>query len=94
MISAGKQPEKKSILRKIYGQRNKIIAALLETGGQATFLFALSEGSGIAAVILGAGTVIISFILSRIILKEKLSVLQYVFIAVIFAGIIFFSLIG
>jgi len=93
LISAGKQPEKKNALRKIHGQRNKILAALLETGGQATFFFALSEGSGIAAVILGAGTVIISFTLSRIILKERLSVLQYVFIAVIFAGIILFSLI-
>ena len=93
LISAGKQPEKKNVLQKIYGQRNKILAAVFETGAQATFFFALSEGSGIAAVILGAGTVIISFILSRIILKERLSVLQYAFIAVIFAGIIIFSLI-
>ncbi len=94
LISAGKQPEKKTVIQKIYGQRNKMLAALFETGGQATYLFALSEGSGIAAVILGAGTVIISFILSRIILKEKLSALQYVFIAIIFAGIISLSLIG
>ena len=93
-ISAGKQPEKKNVVQKIYGQRNKILAAVCETGAQATFIFALSEGSGIAAVILGAGTVIISFILSRIILKERLSALQYAFIAVIFAGIIYFSLTG
>ena len=93
LILAGKQPEKRSVFQKIHGQRYKILAALFETGGQATFFFALSEGSGIAAVILGAGTVIISFILSRIILKERLSALQYAFIGVIFAGIIFFSLI-
>lgn len=94
LIAEGKQPEKKNALQKINGQRNKILAALFETGGQATYLFALSEGSGIAAVILGAGTVIISFILSRIFLKEKLSVLQYVFIAIIFVGIISLSLIA
>ena len=84
--------KEKNLLQKIGGQHNKILAALFETGGQATYLFALSEGSGIAAVILGAGTVIVSFILSRFLLKEKLSVLQYAFIAVIFAGIISLSL--
>ena len=83
-----------SLFKRIGKQRNKILAAVFETGGQATYLFALSEGSGIAAVILGAGTVIISFILSRFMLKEKLSVMQYVFIAIIFAGIISLSLLG
>lgn len=85
---------RKGVLGKVMGQKNKIIAALFETGGQATYLFALSEGTGVAAVILGSGTVIISFILSRIMLKEKLSVLQYVFIGIIFAGIISLSLLG
>ena len=75
-------------------QKNKILAALFETGGQATYLFALSEGAGVAAIILGAGTVIISFILSRIWLKEKLTLTQYSFIALIFAGIIIISLVG
>ena len=84
--------KEKNLLQKIGGQHNKILAALFETGGQATYLFALSEGSDIAAVILGAGTVIVSFILSRFLLKEKLSVLQYAFIAIIFAGIISLSL--
>lgn len=84
--------KEKNLIQKIGGQHNKILAALFETGGQATYLFALSEGSGIAAVILGSGTVIVSFILSRFLLKEKLSVLQYAFIAIIFAGIISLSL--
>jgi len=74
------------------GTRNKALAALFETGGQATYLFALSEGSGIAAVILGAGTVIISFVLSAVFLKEKLTKTQYAFIALIFVGIILLSL--
>lgn len=88
------QPAGTGFLQKVRGQRNKLLAALFETGGQATYLFALSEGTGVAAVILGAGTVIVSFVLSRIMLKEKLSVLQYAFIAVIFAGIISLSLVG
>lgn len=71
----------------------KALAALFETIGQATYLFALSEGTGIAAVIMGAGTVIVSFVLSRIFLKEKLSLMQYVFIGVIFSGIIVLSLV-
>ena len=71
----------------------KALAALFEVVGQATYLFALSEGSGIAAVIMGAGTVIVSLILSRIFLKEKLSILQYLFIGIILSGIIVLSVV-
>ena len=80
--------------QKVYLQRWKLLAAVFETAGQATYLFALSEGTGIAAVILGAGTVITSLILARIFLKEKLSALQYVFIAIILGGIIALALLG
>lgn len=93
-IFGGDRSKGKNIFQKIYRQRNKILAALLETGAQATCLFALSEGRGMAAVIMGAGTVIMSFTLSRIFLKEKLSAVQYAFIGVIFVGIIALSLIG
>ena len=79
---------------KVLDQKWKILAALFETAGQATYLFALSEGAGIAAVILGAGTVITSLILSRVFLKEKLAPVQYVFIGVIMAGIISLALLG
>lgn len=71
----------------------KALAALFETVGQATYLFALSEGSGVAAVIMGSGTVVVSLILSRIFLKEKLSIIQYVFIAIILSGIIVLSVV-
>lgn len=71
----------------------KTLAALFETVGQATYLFALSQGSGIAAVIMGSGTVIVSLILSRIFLKEKLSIIQYVFIVIILSGIIVLSVV-
>lgn len=78
----------------ILDQKWKILAAIFETAGQATYLFALSSGGGIAAVILGAGTVIVSLILSRIFLKEKLTFLQYIFIFVILLGIIVLSISG
>ena len=84
-----KDEEKATKQSKIY----KALAALFETIGQATYLFALSEGSGIAAVIMGSGTVIVSLILSRIFLKEKLSIIQYVFIAIILSGIIVLSVV-
>lgn len=89
--SPSESGEKFSI-KSISRQKNKILAAIFETAGQATYLFSLSEGTGMAAVILGAGTIIISFTLSRILLKEKLTVTQYFFIALIFAGIITISL--
>lgn len=79
--------------QKVWQQKDKLLAALFETIGQATYIFALSEGKGIAAVILGAGTVIVSLTLSRIMLKEKLTKLQYLFILIILGGIIFLSLV-
>lgn len=85
--------ENLSLVKRMYVHKDKILASLFETIGQATYLFALSEGGGIAAVIIGAGTVIISFILSRVFLKEKLSKLQYIFIAIVFIGIIILSFI-
>lgn len=81
------------VIAKISAQKWKILAAIFEVIGQATYLFALSEDSGIAAVILGAGTVIISLILSRIFLKEKLNLFQYIFILLIVGGIIMLSLV-
>lgn len=94
LLSISKENNNQNFVQKILNQKWKILAAIFETIGQATYLFALSSGEGIAAVILGAGTVIISVILSRIFLKEKLSILQYLFIGLIFAGIILLSLSG
>ena len=86
--------ENRGFFAKILDQKWKILAAIFETVGQATYLFALSEGEGVAAVILGAGTVIISLILSRVFLKERLGILQYAFIAIIMSGIILLSVLG
>jgi len=78
--------------QKVLNQKWKILAAVFETIGQATYLFALSSGTGIAAVIIGAGTVIVSLLLSRVFLKEKLSIIQYCFIFIILIGIILISI--
>lgn len=80
--------------QKVLDQKWKILAAIFETAGQATYLFALSEGTGVAAVILGAGTIITSLLLSRVFLKEKLTAVQYLFIGIIMAGIIALALLG
>lgn len=80
--------QKTKWMQKLLSQKWKLLAALFEMAGQATYLFALSSGKGIAAVILGAGTVITSLILSRIFLKEKLTIYQYVSILFIVVGII------
>ena len=86
--------EKGGFFTKILDQKWKILAALFETIGQATYLFALSDGGAIAAVLLGAGTVITSLILSRIFLKEKLTWLQYIFVGLIMTGIILGAIFG
>ena len=86
--------ENASFFNKIIDQKWKILAAIFETVGQATYLFALSDGGAIAAVLLGAGTVITSLILSRIFLKEKLTWIQYCFVGIIMCGIILGAIFG
>ncbi len=68
-------------------QRDKIIAAVCETGGQLTYVYAMSGNGAIAAPILSS-ICVVSLLLSRIFLKEKLTKKQYLFIAIIIAGII------
>lgn len=94
LFSIPEQKEGQKWYQKVGNQKYKILSAVFETIGQATYLFALSSGTGIAAVILGAGTVIVSLLLSRIFLKEKLSMLQYIFVGIILGGIIMLSLLG
>lgn len=94
LFSINEEKNDKKWYQKVGDQKWKILAAIFETIGQATYLFALSSGTGISAVILGAGTVIVSLILSRVVLKEKLSILQYVSVLVIVGGIITLSLAG
>ena len=68
-------------------QRDKVIAAVCETAGQLTYVYAMSGNGAIAAPILSS-VCVVSLLLSRIFLKEKLSKKQYLFIGIIIVGIL------
>ena len=67
--------------------KDKILAAVFETAGQLTYVYALSGNGAIAAPIISS-VCIVSLLLSRIFLKEKLSWKTYVFIAIVIIGIL------
>ncbi len=68
-------------------QRDKVLAAVFETGGQLTYVYAMSGNGAIAAPIISS-VCIVSLLLSRIFLKEKLKAKQYIFIALVIFGIL------
>lgn len=68
-------------------ERDKGMAAILETTGQFFYVFAMAGNAIIAAPLIAAHG-IFSVILSRIFLKEVLSIRQYVMITVVMVGII------
>ena len=72
---------------KLFGEITKIKAALLETLGQFTYVYAISKNSVIAVPIISCYSAL-SVLLSRFYLKEKLSILSYIAIIIIFIGII------
>ena len=67
--------------------KDKVLAAVFETAGQFTYVYALGGVDAIAAPILSS-VCIVSLLLSRIFLKEKLSWKTYIFIAVVIIGIL------
>ena len=68
-------------------QKDKILAAVCETAGQLTYVYAMSGNGAIAAPILSS-VCVVSLLLSRIFLKEKLTKKQYLFIGIIIVGIL------
>ena len=68
-------------------QGDKIVAAVCETAGQLTYVYAMSGNGAIAAPILSS-VCVVSLVLSRIFLKEKLTKRQYLFIGIIIVGIL------
>ena len=67
--------------------KDKILAAVFETAGQFTYVYALGGVDAIAAPILSS-VCVVSLLLSRIFLKEKLNWKTYVFIGVVIFGIL------
>ncbi len=73
-------------------QGDKILAAICETAGQFTYVYAMSGNGAIAAPIISS-VCVVSLVLSRIFLKEKLTKTQYFFIALIIVGILTLAII-
>ena len=73
-------------------QRDKVIAAVCETAGQLTYVYAMSGNGAIAAPILSS-VCVVSLVLSRIFLKEKLTKKQYIFIGIIIVGVLMLAVI-
>ena len=67
--------------------KDKILAAVFETAGQFTYVYALGGVDAVAAPILSS-VCVVSLLLSRIFLKEKLSWKTYAFIAIVIVGIL------
>ena len=67
--------------------KDKILAAVFETAGQFTYVYALS-GNGVIAAPIISSVCVVSLLLSRVFLKEKLSWKTYAFIAVVIIGIL------
>ena len=71
--------------------KDKILAAVFETAGQFTYVYALGGVDAVAAPILSS-VCVVSLLLSRIFLKEKLSWKTYVFIAIVIIGILLLAI--
>ncbi|MDO4935808.1 MAG: DMT family transporter [Phascolarctobacterium sp.] len=68
-------------------QNDKILAAVCETAGQFTYVYAMSGNGAIAAPIISS-VCVVPLVLSKIFLKEKLTLLQYFYISLIVIGIV------
>ncbi len=77
--------KKERIVPKKQGPR--LCAAIFETAGQFVYVRAMS-GNGIIAAPMIAAYSIVSIILSRIFLKEKLPILQYIAVGTVMLGIV------
>ena len=71
--------------------KDKILAAVFETAGQFTYVYTLGGINAVAAPILSS-VCVVSLLLSRIFLKEKLSWKTYIFIGVVIIGILLLAL--
>lgn len=69
-------------------QRDKLLAAVCETAGQLTYVYAMGSGNGAIAAPIISAVCVVSLLLSRVVLKEKLTKKQYFFIGFIILGIL------
>lgn len=71
--------------------KDKLLAAVFETAGQFTYVYAIS-GEGVIAAPIISSVCIVSLLLSRIFLKEKLSWKTYLFIFIVIIGILLLTI--
>ena len=71
---------------KVFQEKDKLLAAIFETIGQFFYVFALNTNSVVVAPMIASYS-IVSVILGRIFLKEKLSLKQYGVIGLVMIGV-------
>ncbi len=81
----------KHISLNLLNEKSKISAAIFETAGQFFYVFAMSGNATISATVIGSYC-ILSLLLSRIFLREKLTWKQYISIFLVIIGIIILSI--
>ncbi len=75
----------------LFKEKDKILAAIMETAGQFFYVFAMSYNSTIGATIVGSYC-LLSMILSHVFLKEKLSEQKYVGLMIAISGLIILTI--
>ena len=80
----------KHVSLNVFHEKSKIGAAIFETAGQFFYVFAMSGNATISCTVIGSYCVL-SLLLSRIFLKEKLSLKEYIAITLVIIGIIILS---
>ncbi len=73
-------------------QKDKVLSAVSETAGQLTYVYAMSGNGAVAAPIISS-VCVVSLLLSRILLNEKLPYKQYIAIGVTIVGILILAII-
>ncbi len=73
---------------KDFKNRDRLFAAVFETAGQAFYVYAMSDGNAMVAAPLIGSYCIVSLILSRFVLKEKLSGKKYISVFLVLLGIV------
>lgn len=75
----------------LFNEKTKIIAAIFETGGQVFYVKAMSGNATISAPIVGSYCVL-SMLLSRLVLKEKLTKKEYIGIFFVLIGVVILAI--
>jgi drug/metabolite transporter (DMT)-like permease len=70
----------------LFDEKDRALAAIFETAGQYFYVFALDNNSVIVAPMIGCYS-IVSVLLGRLLLKEKLTLQQYIYIGLVLVGI-------